>query len=149
MSRWQRRYMVKAVHTANNSGSTSRSISPEIFVDINRVLTKFCLWKLGVPVIMSRRVYIFLANSARYRIHFASKYCVLLYWQRYCTALEQWASAKLCGVVSSRDRAAIPFDSGQSNCLHRESKKGATLTMAITLSVLDRFAKFFRCCKEQ
>jgi len=27
--------------------------------------------------------------------------------------------------------------------LHRESKKGATLTMAITLSILDRFAKFF------
>ena len=34
-------------------------------------------------------------------------------------------------------------------CLHRESKKGATLTMAITLSILDRFAKFFHCCKEQ
>ena len=33
--------------------------------------------------------------------------------------------------------------------LHRESKKGATLTMAITLSILDRFAKFFHCCKEQ
>jgi len=32
------------------------------------------------------------------------------------TALEQWASAKLCGVVSSHDRAAIPFDIGQSNC---------------------------------
>jgi len=32
--------------------------------------------------------------------------------------------------------------------LHRESKKGATLTMAIT-SILDRFAKFFHCCKEQ
>jgi len=28
-------------------------------------------------------------------------------------------------------------------------KKGATLTMAITLSVLDGFAKFFHCCKEQ
>ena len=27
--------------------------------------------------------------------------------------------------------------------IHRESKKGATLTMAITLSILDRFAKFF------
>jgi len=37
-----------------------------------------------------------------------------LYWQRYCTALEQWASARLCGVVSSRDRAAIPFDIGRS-----------------------------------
>ena len=30
-----------------------------------------------------------------------------------------------------------------------ESKKGATLYMAITLSILDRFAKFFHCCKEQ
>ena len=33
--------------------------------------------------------------------------------------------------------------------IHRESKKGATLTMAITLSILDRFAKFFHCCKQQ
>ena len=29
------------------------------------------------------------------KIDFASKSCILLYWQRYCTALEQWASAKL------------------------------------------------------
>jgi len=28
-------------------------------------------------------------------------------------------------------------------------KKGATLTMAIALSVLDQFAKFFHCCKQQ
>jgi len=28
-------------------------------------------------------------------------------------------------------------------------KKGATLTTAITLPVLDRCAKFFHCCKEQ
>jgi len=28
-------------------------------------------------------------------------------------------------------------------------KKGATLYMAITLPILDRFAKFFHCCKEQ
>jgi len=40
-----------------------------------------------------------------------------IYWQRYCTAPEQWASAKLCGVLSSRDRAAIPFDIGRSDCL--------------------------------
>ena len=33
--------------------------------------------------------------------------------------------------------------------LHCESKKGATLSMAITLSILDRFPKFFHCCKEQ
>jgi len=28
-------------------------------------------------------------------------------------------------------------------------KKGATLTMAVTLSILDRFAKFFHCNKQQ
>ena len=32
-------------------------------------------------------------------IHFASRSCVLLFWQHYCVALEQWASAKLCDVV--------------------------------------------------
>jgi len=29
--------------------------------------------------------------------------CVLLYWQRYCTALQQRASAKLCGVVQEME----------------------------------------------
>jgi len=29
------------------------------------------------------------------------------------------------------------------------SQKSATLTMAITLSILGGFAKFFHCCKEQ
>ena len=28
-------------------------------------------------------------------------------------------------------------------------KRGATLTIAITLSFLDGFGKFFHCCKEQ
>jgi len=28
-------------------------------------------------------------------------------------------------------------------------KKGATLTMAITLSILCGFAKFFHCCRQQ
>jgi len=28
-------------------------------------------------------------------------------------------------------------------------KKGATLTMAVTLSILDGFAKFFHYCKDQ
>jgi len=33
----------------------------------------------------------------------ASKSCVLLYWQRYCTALEQRPSAKLCDVVQGME----------------------------------------------
>jgi len=32
--------------------------------------------------------------------------------------------------------------------VHCESKKGATVTITITLPVLDWFAKFFYCCKE-
>jgi len=53
-------------------------------------------------------IYIFssschLTEFARCKIHFASKSCVLLYWQRYCTALEQWPSAKLCGVVKGME----------------------------------------------
>jgi len=40
-------------------------------------------------------------NFARCKVHFKS--CVLLYWQHYCTALEQWPSAKLCGVVQGME----------------------------------------------
>jgi len=49
-SRWERRYMVKAVHMVDNSGSTSRSIisclGPEFFLQINHILTKFCPMKV-------------------------------------------------------------------------------------------------------
>ena len=37
------------------------------------------------------------------KIHFASKSCILLYWQRYCTALEYSASAKRCHVVQGME----------------------------------------------
>ena len=38
-----------------------------------------------------------------YKLHFAPKSCVLLYWQRYCTALEQQASAKICGMLQGME----------------------------------------------
>jgi len=37
------------------------------------------------------------------KVHFAFKCCALLYWQRYCTALEQWALAKLWSVVQGME----------------------------------------------
>jgi len=48
-------------------------------------------------------IYIFrgscpITEFCQVQIYFASKSCALLYWQRYCMALEWWASAKLCGV---------------------------------------------------
>jgi len=42
-------------------------------------------------------------NFVTCKIHFASKSCILVYWQRYCTALQQRASAKLCGVVQGME----------------------------------------------
>ena len=42
-------------------------------------------------------------NLARCKIHFTSKCCVLLYWQRYCTALQQRALAKHCDVVQGME----------------------------------------------
>ena len=36
-----------------------------------------------------------------------------------------------------------------NSCTPWVKKKGATLTMAVTLSILDRFAKFFHYCKDQ
>jgi len=44
-----------------------------------------------------------LTNFARCKIHFVSKSCVLLYWQCHCTALEQWASAKICGILQGME----------------------------------------------
>ena len=66
-------------------------------------------------------IYIFgsscpLAEFARCKIYFVSKSCILLYWQHYCMALEQWASAKLCGVQQRAlfifGRAAITLGIG-------------------------------------
>ena len=55
-------------------------------------------------------------NFSRCKIHFASKSCIFLYWQRYCRTLEQWLSAELCGVQQRSplisNRAAITFGTG-------------------------------------
>jgi len=42
-------------------------------------------------------------NFATCKVHFASKSCVLVYWQRYCMVLQQRASAKLCGMVQGME----------------------------------------------
>jgi len=42
-------------------------------------------------------------NFAKCKIYFASKSCVLLYWQRYCTALEQRPSVKLCSMLQGME----------------------------------------------
>jgi len=42
-------------------------------------------------------------NFARCKIHFSPKSCVLLYWPRYCTALERRVWAKFCCVVQGME----------------------------------------------
>jgi len=69
-SHWEGRYTVKAVHMVDNSGSTSRSLisclGHEIFVQINHILTKYCPWKLGVPVIMTHHLHTCPSVSTRF-----------------------------------------------------------------------------------
>jgi len=45
--------------------------------------------------------------------------------------------------ASRTEQQRVLFNLTPLFIMHRESKKGATLMMAITLSILDRFAKFF------
>jgi len=59
-------------------------------------------------------------------------------------ALVRRALAEVCTEIFN-DFAVFSY----SCDIHRESKKGATLTIAITLSILDPFAKYFHCYKEQ
>jgi len=55
--------------------------------------------------------------DAKFTLH---QSCVILYWQRYCMAIQQWASAKVCGVVQELSprtppvfgRAVITLGSG-------------------------------------
>jgi len=62
------------------------------------------------------------------KIHFLSKSCVLLCWQRYCTALEQCASAKFCGV---RQGMELPnYRSAFVPCIFH----GAAITLGIVIS---------------
>ena len=42
-------------------------------------------------------------NFGTCTIHFASKSCVPVYWQCYCTTLQQQASAKLCDMVQGME----------------------------------------------
>jgi len=57
-----------------------------------------------------------LRNFDRCKIHFAFKSCTLVFWQLYCTALQQQAAAKLCGVEHRASpvfvRAAITLGIG-------------------------------------
>jgi len=60
-------------------------------------------------------------NFARCKIEFTSKSCVLLYWQHYCTVLQQWAWAKLCGMVQGMElpnfcRGHLPYSAGRPSC---------------------------------
>jgi len=55
------------------------------------------------------------------QIHCTSKSWVLLQWERYCTALKQRASAKLCGVVQAMElrnfrRGRHLYSAGRPSC---------------------------------
>ena len=59
------------------------------------------------------------------------------------------ACQNLVWIVRSGSFSEQMEEDNQSVNYTVSQKKGATLTMAITLSILDRFAKFFHYCKDQ
>ena len=83
-TRWERRYTLKAV---DNYGTTSRSIisclGPEIFVQINRILTKFWPRKVRVPLIMAHRVVFCVLSIQRIK-----RACLLWYVHVHAPASE-------------------------------------------------------------
>ena len=68
-----------------------------------------------------------------------------------CICMQQLLDYIPCGITKLNHNAWLinMIFLKKISLIHRESKKGATLTVAITLSILDGFAKFFHCCKEQ
>jgi len=95
-------------------------------------------------------------NFALCKIHFTSKSCVLLYWQRYCTKLQQRARAKLCGMVQGMElrnfrrgrhlySAGRPSRWASAHILHRVSKT-SHLWLGITLTHMNGFWYFWQKC---
>ena len=84
-------------------------------------------------------------NFAGCKIEFASKSCVLLYWQRYCTELEQWASAKLCGMEQGRELRnfcssfAPPVFSGAAITLEIDQHSSSSAVSPLLLTAFTLF----------
>jgi len=74
-------------------------------------------------------------------IHFASKSC-LLYWQRYCTALQQRASAKLCGVVQGMELRS--FRRGRHLYLAGRPSRWASAYIMVTFVVVIMAALWYK-----
>jgi len=69
---------------------------------------------------------------------------VLLYWQHYCTVLEQWASAKFCGVVQRMELQN--FRSSFSTGCHLNSERGITLGIGPHSSYFRfRLQRYYTC----
>jgi len=87
-------------------------------------------------------------NFARCKIHFPSKSCVLLYLQRYCTSLQQLASAKLSGVVQGMElrnfrRGCHLFDwAASADILDCVSKKFPPFDGLLLCQILTDFQNF-------
>jgi len=132
---------------------------PATIVILTMILYVFLYFvanKLSLSLSLSLTIYTFLGALASYRnyasckIHFASKSCVLLYWQRYCTAFEQRPSAKFCGMVQEMElrnfrRGRYLYSAG------RPSRWASAHILVYHLfsfsNVLTKMFIWMRCCR--
>jgi len=81
-------------------------------------------------------------NFARCKIHFASKFCIILYWQHYCTELQQRASTNLCGMVQGME--VLNFRRGRHLYLAGQPSRWASAHILV-LDLLWCWYKLTRC----
>ena len=72
---------------------------------------------------------------------FTSKSCVLLHWQRYCTAIQQRASAKLCSMVQGMELRNF----GRGRHLYSDGRPSHLASAHILVS----FSSFMRYCERE
>ena len=91
-------FATKACIDNRTENSNISSTCPHSMVNFGPPTAEIC-WR--VYLLGWYTIYIYILRGCK--IHFASKSCVLLYWLRYCTALNQRPSAKLCCVVQEME----------------------------------------------
>jgi len=99
------------------------------------VVAYYLLWCGTVGTVYSHFTYDNIQHYFPFVGYYGSKVCFML-------SLEVYGNVELYSLLHSCCCCAV-------YCLHHESKKGAIVTMAINLSILDQFVKSFHCCEEQ
>ena len=125
-----------------------------IFASSTICVHGICYHSAWMYVTYSKK-YIFVGRAWLTLVDVVAICCASFLWSKYASFIHvlRSASQSACGqlqyvrkVNTTHYRLALIVIGLTTLWVQKD---GATLTMAITLSILDWFAKFFHCCREQ